>query len=124
MAAKRKTTSRKKTSSARSKTTSNAKRRKKTVSKSAAQKTTDHDEIRRAVEARGGCPATVKSTHKKGDVGLLRIDFPGYSGQQTLESISWDEFFDKFDKEHLALLYQEKTKNGRPSRFFKLIRDK
>lgn len=96
--------------------------KKKTKSKGAAHKTTDHDEIRRAVEARGGCPATVKSTHKKGDVGLLRIDFPGYSGQQTLESISWDEFFEKFDQEHLALLYQEKTKSGRPSRFFKLVR--
>src|ERR671936_1646370 len=86
-----------------------------------AKVTTDHDEIRRWVESRGGKPATVKSTHKNGDPGLLRIDFPGYSGAGALESISWDEFFKKFDEKRLAFLSQEALKSGEESRFHKRV---
>jgi hypothetical protein len=52
---------------------------------------------------------------------LLRIDFPGYSGAGALESISWDEFFKKFDEKRLAFLYQEALKSGEESRFHKLV---
>lgn len=83
--------------------------------------TTNHDEIRKWAEARGGKPATVRSTASKEDVGLLRIDFPGYAGEGTLEEITWDEFFKKFDEKKLAFLYQEKTSSGEESRFFKLV---
>jgi hypothetical protein len=83
--------------------------------------TTDHDFIRKWVESRGGHPAKVKGTGGKEDPGLLRIDFPGYSGAQSLEEISWDEFFDKFEESRLALLYQEKTKDGKKSNFNKLV---
>lgn len=83
--------------------------------------TTNHDEIRKWAEARGGKPATVKRTESKGEPGVLRIDFPGYRGQDTLEEISWDEFFAKFDEKHLAFLYQDKTSSGEESRFFKLV---
>ena len=86
-----------------------------------AKVTTDHEEIRRWVESRGGKPATVRSTHKNGDPGLLRIDFPGYSGAGALEPISWDEFFKKFDEKRLAFLYQEALKSGEESRFHKLV---
>lgn len=51
----------------------------------------------------------------------MRFDFPGYSGGDKLEPISWDEFFDKFEASHLALVYQEKTKDGELSRFNKLV---
>ena len=77
-----------------------------------SQVTTDHDEIRRWAEQRGGRPAHVKRTGNPDDPGILRIDFPGYSGEDSLEGISWDEWFDKFDKHGLALLYQETTANG------------
>lgn len=88
---------------------------------SQAQMTTDHDEIRRWVEERGGYPATVIGTGEDGEeAGVLRIDYPGYSGQGTLERISWDEFFQKFDEADLVFLYQEETKKGGPSRFSKL----
>ena len=50
--------------------------------------TTDHDTIRQWVEERGGSPARVKGTGTEGDPGLLRIDFPGYSGEESLEVIS------------------------------------
>jgi hypothetical protein len=83
--------------------------------------TTNHDEIRKWAEARGGKPATVKSTASKDDVGLLRIDFPGYKGEGTLEEITWDEFFKKFDEKKLAFLYQDKTSSGEESRFFKFV---
>lgn len=86
-----------------------------------AKKTTDHREIKRWVEARGGCPARVKGTGN-GDPGVLRIDYTGYGGQETLEQISWDEFFEKFEKENLAFLYQEETEGGKKSRFSKLVR--
>jgi transposase-like protein len=46
--------------------------------------TTDHDEIRRWVEERGGHPARVKDTESKNSPGLLRIDYPGFSGGDSL----------------------------------------
>ena len=64
---------------------------------------------------------TVTSTSSSDEAGVLRIDYPGYSGQDTLERISWDEFFDKFEEAQLAFLYQEETKDGGPSRFSKLV---
>ena len=88
-------------------------------STASAKRTTSHSAIRRWVEARGGWPATVKATKSRGDAaGLLRIDYPGYTGAGRLERISWDDFFDKFDREKLAFLYQEKPR----SRFSKLVR--
>lgn len=86
-----------------------------------AQVTTDHEEIQNWVEERGGNPARVKNTDKGGSGGLLRIDYPGFSGEDTLETISWEEFFDAFDKNNLAFLYQDETSDGKQSRFSKLI---
>ena len=84
--------------------------------------TTDHDEIRRWVEERNGKPATVKGTASRGqDAGLLRVDFPGYSGDDSLEEISWDEFFAKFDESNLAFLYQDDSDGGKQSRFSKFV---
>ncbi|HLJ73759.1 MAG TPA: hypothetical protein VKU62_04195 [Thermoanaerobaculia bacterium] len=69
-----------------------------------ANSTTDHDRIRKWVEARGGQPAHVKPTGRKTDPGRLRIDYPGYSGKGKLERIEWDEFFEKIDEENLAFI--------------------
>ena len=86
---------------------------------SEAKVTTNHDEIRRWVEKRGGHRAQVKGTE------LLRIDYPGFSGEERLEKITWDQFFAAFEENNLAFLYQEKTKDGSESRFSKLVdRDK
>ncbi len=84
--------------------------------------TTDHKTIRHWAEARQGQPATVKSTGSAEHPGLLRIDFPGYSGEDKLERISWEDFFKKFDEAGLAFLYQDKLKSGETSRFFKFVR--
>jgi len=92
------------------------------ASRSQSRTTTDHDEIRQWAEARGGRPAVVKSTRGKGDdTGILRIDFPGYSGSGSLEEISWDEFFEKFDREKLALINQDTTARGQKSNFNKIV---
>ena len=87
-----------------------------------AKTTTNHTTIKKWAEARGGKPVAVKRTERDGDVGLLRIDFPGYSGAESLEEITWDAFFKQFDEKQLALLYQEQTSSGEESRFFKLVR--
>lgn len=85
--------------------------------------TTDHNEIRRWVEERGGHPARVKGTERAGESGggVLRIDYPGYEGEDSLEEITWEQFFDQFDKAGLAFLYQDKLESGETSRFSKLI---
>lgn len=82
----------------------------------AAKPTINHKQIQKWVEAHGGYPAHVKKTGKKNDPGILRIDFPGFSGEDTLERISWDEWFDAFDRKGLAHLEQQ----GR-GRFNKLV---
>ena len=110
-----------KSASAKSKSDSTAGRKKSASGNSKSQSTTNHDDIRAWVEKRGGTPATVKGTEAKDNAGLLRIDFPGYSGKDTLEAISWDEFFSKFDESNLQFLYQEKTAKGQESRFNKFV---
>lgn len=83
--------------------------------------TTDHDEIRKWVESNNAKPACVRDTGKGDDPGILRFDFPGGAGDESLEQISWDEWFEKFDSQKLALLYQEKKASGEGSTFFKLV---
>ena len=86
-----------------------------------AKKTTDHDEIRKWVEARDGRPATVASTGNEDEAGILRIEFQEHKSGQSLTPISWEEFFEKFEESQLAFLYQEKTQQGEISRFFKFV---
>jgi hypothetical protein len=82
---------------------------------------TDHDEIQQWAEERGGKPACVRGTGGKNDVGMIRLDFPGYSGGDSLEEIPWDEWFEKFDESNLALLVQDETARGQRSNFNKLV---
>lgn len=83
--------------------------------------TTDHDEIRRWAESRQGRPCVVRNGEGGRGPGILRIDFPGGVGDDRLEEIPWEEFFQVFDRHLLAFLYQEKTADGRQSRFSRLI---
>ena len=84
-----------------------------------SQTTTDHKVIREWAEARDGKPAIVEGTDKNGG-GLLRINFPGYA-EDNLKEVSWDEFFEIFDENDIEFLYQEETKDGGESRFFKFV---
>lgn len=86
-----------------------------------SQVTTDHETIQNWAEERSAKPACVRGTGGKNDVGILRLDFPGYTGEDKLEPIEWDEWFEKFDERGLALLYQEETAAGERSNFNKLV---
>ena len=87
-----------------------------------ARSTTDLNEIRQWAEARGGKPVSVKGTARgRNPAGLLRIDFPGYSGAGRFEEVSWDEWYRKFQESNLEFLYQDRAASGQQSRFFKLV---
>lgn len=86
----------------------------------ATRMTTDHDEIRRWAEERGATPACVQGTGGRGDTGMIRLDFPGYSGRESLQPISWDDWFNKFEEKNLGLLIQESIR-GQKSNFNKLV---
>ena len=81
-----------------------------------AQTTTDHDAIRKWAEARNGRPASVKGTGDAEDAGLLRLDFG--EPEESLEKISWEDFFKTFEESELAFLYEDEPEN----RFNKLVR--
>jgi len=74
-----------------------------------AETTTDHATIRQWVERKGGKPAAVQRTHQGGDVGIVRLMVPKaqQSEHESLVEISWDEFFEEFEKRELALVYDE-----------------
>lgn len=85
---------------------------------STSDTTTDHNTIRKWVEKRNGRPAVVKGTEGKDGEGILRIEF---RHADKLEDIDWDTFFETFDDRKLAFLYQDKTADGKESRFFKFV---
>jgi hypothetical protein len=80
--------------------------------------TTDHETIRHWAEERGGAPATVKKTEGDGEPGILRLDFE--PRDEGLEPIGWHAF-EKFEKEDLAFLYQDRTEAGQLCRFHKFV---
>jgi hypothetical protein len=81
--------------------------------------TTNHDVIRAWAESRKAVPSTVEGTEHGDHLGVLRFDFPGYGGDR-LREVSWDEWFDTFDKRRLNFIYQEERSDGSPSNFFRL----
>ncbi|HEU4649102.1 MAG TPA: hypothetical protein VFS33_08590 [Gemmatimonadales bacterium] len=91
------------------------------MSVNASKATINHNQIRRWADARHAHPARVKGTGRGNDPGIIRLDFPGFSGADKLEEISWDQWFDAFDKNNLALVYQDKTASGKRSNFNKLV---
>jgi hypothetical protein len=85
-----------------------------------ADTTTDHKVIQAWIEQRGGRPSRVKGTEDHEGEGILRVDFA--EPDEKLEPIAWKEFFKTFDDRGLAFLHQDKTADGKPSRFFKFVR--
>jgi hypothetical protein len=81
--------------------------------------TTDHEVIRRWAKARQAVPATVAGTEHEGHLGVLRFDFPGYSGDRLTE-VNWDEWLGTFDERRLNFIYQETLSGGKRSNFFRL----
>jgi hypothetical protein len=83
------------------------------------KRTTDHDTIRRWAEERAGVPAAVRGAGSD-EPGALRLDFPGSAGEESLEHISWEQWFERFDASEQCFLYQEERVSGKTSTFFKL----
>ncbi|MGH1561541.1 hypothetical protein [Mumia sp. DW29H23] len=89
---------------------------------SSTKQTTDHDTIREWVESHDGRPASVRGTERGVEsTGVLRFDFPGGAGTDELQHVDWDAWFEAFDREGLALVYQEQKADGEDSTFFKLV---
>ena len=85
---------------------------------SSSKETRDHDEIRKWVEKHDGVPAVVDTNGTPNDDdGILRIKFR--DGNDKLEEITWEDFFEKFDERNLTFLYQDDEK----SRFNKFVYD-
>lgn len=88
---------------------------------SESRKTTDRSAIKKWAEARKGVPAFVKGT-ENGDDGVLRIHFPQASNNDdNFDKIDWDQFFDSFEENKLAMVYQEEKQNGEKSTFYKFV---
>ena len=52
---------------------------------------------------------------------MLRDSIDFGDQDEGLEEISWEEFFEAFDENDLAFLYQDETEGGGESRFNKFI---
>jgi hypothetical protein len=96
-----------------------------TTTQGSSKVTTNHDEIKKWAEERGATPSSVIGTGGK-DAGVLRLMFPGYAAgrSKSLREISWEDFFNKFEENNLAFIYQNKTIDGTKSNFNKFIKRK
>jgi hypothetical protein len=81
--------------------------------------TRDHDTIQHWAQSRDALPATVPGTEHEDHLGVLRFNFPGFGGEELAE-VSWDDWFHTFDERDLEFVYQETSKAGRQSNFFRL----
>lgn len=83
-----------------------------------SEKITDHKKIRKWIEERQGRPAIVKSSENQ-EGGILRVDFQ--EPDESLQEVSWEEFFEIFEERKLAFLHQDTTAGGKKSRFNKFV---
>lgn len=88
------------------------------VANTSSRLITDHDAIRGWAEERGAKP--VLASKSAGKPASIRLEFPG-SRDTSLREISWDEWFQRFDKNKLALLYQQQTADGERSNFCEIV---
>ena len=86
--------------------------------------TDNHLTIKNWVEERNGEPAFVEGVVDKAKAGeMLRIYFPGQSGE-SLKNISWELFYEIFDKNRLEFLYQDEIIDGEKSKICKILKKK
>lgn len=79
--------------------------------------TVDNDEIRAWIEGHGGVPVVLKGVIENGDESpdMLHVSFGPVNPE--MEEMDWDEFFERFENENLALVINsdtEPTKGGTP----------
>jgi hypothetical protein len=89
--------------------------------------TVDHEEIRAWVEKHQGQPQRMDHPGNGNGTAGLRIDFPGKEDEEYLseteqiQQISWEVFFDYFEKQQLAFEYDEKVIDD-PSDSYRFIK--
>ena len=92
------------------------------MSKDELKTTQNHSTIKSWVKERDGEPALVDGVIEKGKAGeMLRIDFHAHTNE-TLNSISWELFFQIFDENNLELLCREITADGELNKFYEFIK--
>lgn len=74
---------------------------------SSGETTTDHALVRNWMERHDAFPAHVTGTEGEGDGGLLRVGFADAQRPESLEEITWEEFFEQFDEKSLVFVYPE-----------------
>lgn len=67
-----------------------------------SKKTTNHQTIKNWAQAHNANPAIVNA--KSGDTSILRFDLAGQN--DDLHIINWEHFFELFEANELALLYE------------------
>ena len=82
--------------------------------------TSDHEEIQRWAQDRGGTPACVHNPLANSTD--LRIDFLHEKYNDDVRGISWEEFFRIFDQQRMVLVYQTETEGGKLSRFGRIVK--
>ncbi len=83
-----------------------------------ANVTTDHDTIRDWVMAHGGQPALLRRVPQVGDGGDLSLEFLADGQEPELVTISWSDFFQRFEDRHLAFVYEEDGPAGALTWYF------
>ncbi len=74
----------------------------------------NHERIRELIEESGGYPGRVKredldaeTEASEGDKNSERVLWIDFGDNEHFEPLGWEEFFDSFEHENLALLYHE-----------------
>ncbi len=86
-----------------------------------SKETTDHEEIKRWAEARGGQPAVIDHPNAQADKRGIRIDFPGKRDdaiKDLTHPVSWNEFFRIFDDQQLLLAYDDDPTDEDPAMWY------
>jgi hypothetical protein len=85
-------------------------------------KTSDPQVIRRWAAARAGQPAIMPSHEKNATTAAVpHIVFPADAYLNSYTTISWQELFDRMQREALVFVYQEKTASGSLSHFCRFV---
>ena len=85
---------------------------------------TDYDEIRGWIEEHNGMPVTLKEASENGEesTDMLHVAFGTLSSD--MEEMGWDEFFERFENENLALEYDDEAEEGETPSFELVDRDR
>jgi hypothetical protein len=85
--------------------------------------TTDHHQVRAFLDAHGGRPMVAAGTAEADGtdgVGVLKIEF-GDAHDESLVPLSWNEFFDRFERARLALVHDDELPGDRAAASARIV---